>query len=135
MLLVLDNFEHLLEGRRLVTELLQTAPNLKILVTSRFRLKVQGEQLFPLRGVEVPPLADAPSLSEAVQTGAIQLFLQSACRLVPDFEITAENVQAVTKICHLVEGMPLGILLAASWVEVMTPAEIAFEISQGFFMR
>ena len=142
MLLVLDNFEHLLSGSPplgeieggpiFVTELLQAAPDLKILVTSRARLQVQGEQLFPLEGIEVPRPGEATLPTEALQTGAIRLFLQSARRLVPDFEITAENVRDVIQICRLVEGTPLAILLAAAWVAVLTPAEILAEIGRGF---
>jgi predicted ATPase/DNA-binding SARP family transcriptional activator len=131
MLLVLDNFEHLLEGVGLVIELLRAAPGLKILATSRARLQVQGEQLFPLGGIDVPHRAEEVS-AEAIQSSAVQLFLQSARRLVPDFAATTDNIQAVIQICRLLEGMPLAILLAAAWVEVLTPAEIVAEISQGF---
>jgi predicted ATPase/DNA-binding SARP family transcriptional activator len=134
ILLIMDNFEHLLDGVGLVTDILKTAPDLKILSTSRARLKVQGECLFLLAGMDLPPL---PSPEEGRGAGgegqysAVELFLQSARRAQPDFELTADNLTHVSTICRLVQGMPLGILLAAAWVGVLTPAEIAAEISKS----
>ncbi len=116
MLLVLDNFEHLLDGAGLVVELLQEAPNLKILVTSREALNVSGEW-----GVGISGLGDdAPTL-----------FRQSARRVRVDFEPGAEDVVAIDRICQLVEGMPLAVELAASWVRVLGCAEIAAEIESN----
>ena len=146
MLLIMDNFEHLLacperrpelvEGPRrrdgvgLVTEILKTAPDVKILTTSRAGLNVQGERLFPIAGMDFPALTPREP-KEAAQYSAVKLFLQSARWVQPSFELTADNVNHVTQICRLVEGMPLGILLAAAWVQMLTPAEIAAEIGQS----
>jgi len=128
MLFIMDNFEHLLDGVDLVTDLLKTAPDVSVLVTSRVRLNVQGEQLFPVAGMDVP---DEEMLGEATQYSAVKLFLSSARRAQPGFELTVDNLADVAQICHLVQGMPLGILLAAGWVEMLAPAEIAAEISQS----
>jgi predicted ATPase/DNA-binding SARP family transcriptional activator len=130
LLLVLDNFEHLIKAAAEVIELLQAASDLKVLTTSRTRLNVQGEQLFPLEGLDFPS-RQTETLKAMAQYSAVKLFVQSARRAQPNFELTADNVQAVAQICGLVEGMPLGIVLAAAWVELLTPAEIATEIGQG----
>ncbi len=133
MLLVLDNFEHLLpphEGGRggaaLVVEMLRAAPDLRTLVTSRESLKAQGEQMFSITGLAVPQKVASPE--NALQFGAVQLFLQSARRARPNFKLMGDNMHDVVHVCRLVEGMPLGILLAAAWVEVLNPSEIAQEI-------
>ncbi|MCP4359149.1 MAG: hypothetical protein GY796_14130 [Chloroflexi bacterium] len=118
--LLLDNFEQVMDGGVVVTRLLQAAPRLQILVTSRERLRLQGEQLYPIQG-----LSEAETLG---QNESLQLFLQAARRVQPNFEPTAENAAALHQICRLVEGMPLALELAAAWVDLLTPREIAAEI-------
>ena len=120
ILLVLDNFEHLLDGRDLVLRILQAAPKVKILATSRERLNLQSEQVFLLQGF---PVAD-----DAVMDDARQLFIQTARRLHPDFRQTAEDLPVLNRICRLVDGMPLALELAAAWTDVLSPADIAAEI-------
>ena len=127
-LLILDNFEHLLDGAIIVTELLSSAPRLKMLVTSRQRIDQVGETLFNLHGMSLPA---TESCEEAVQSPAVELFRQYARRARPDFELTAENLHHVIEICRLLQGMPLGILLAAQWVTVLTTNEIVSEIEAG----
>jgi len=129
LLLVLDNFEHLLPDTTLVTNMLQAAPGLQILVTSRARLHLQGEQLFPIGGIDVPQKAMSPE--KTIQTGAVKLFVQSARRVQRDFTLTEENLPAVVRICRLVEGMPLAILLAVAWTETIPPARIEREITRS----
>jgi predicted ATPase/DNA-binding SARP family transcriptional activator len=142
MLLVLDNYEHLLSlparrtaqrgGTDLVIDILRTAPDVIILVTSRERLNVQGEYLFPVAGMDYPEETALCALrEEPIVFSAVQLFLHSARRVQPDFEPVEEDLAQVGRICRLVEGMPLGILLAASLMEVLTPTEIAAEVEQG----
>jgi predicted ATPase len=128
MLLIMDNFEHLLDGGGLVTEILKTAPDVKILTTSRARLNVQGEHLFPIAGMHFP---DREIAEDTTRYSAVKLFLSSVRRTQPRFEPTADNLTDVVQICRLVEGMPLGIELAAGLVQMLTPAEIATEISQS----
>jgi predicted ATPase/DNA-binding SARP family transcriptional activator len=130
MLIIMDNFEHLLDGVGLVTDVLKTTPDVKILTTSRARLNVGGEHRFRVGGMRFPesPLEAA---TDASQYSAVELFLQGARRAQPSFELTDENLSGVVRVCRLVEGMPLGILLAAAWVEMLSPQEIADEISQG----
>ncbi len=135
MLLIMDNFEHLLEGLDLLLEVLKTAPQVKILVTSQATLNLQGEQVFPVPGMELPewevPEDAGATLDDAAQYSAVELFRQSARRAQPGFALSDDNVADVIRICHLVQGMPLGILLAAAWVGVLTPVEIASEIGQS----
>jgi len=125
VLLLMDNFEHLLDGAGLVTEVLETAPDVKVLSTSRARLSVQGEQLFHLSGMDFP---DWETPEDALEYSAVKLFLQSARRVQPGFELAAGDLRYVARICRLVQGMPLGILLAAAWLTMLTPAEVAAEI-------
>ncbi|HRW08894.1 MAG TPA: BTAD domain-containing putative transcriptional regulator [Caldilineaceae bacterium] len=128
LLLVLDNFEHLLAGGDLVAELLQRAPGVRILATSRERLHLQGEQLFPIHGLDFP---NGEQPADATTYTAIQLFIQSARRIRPDFALAASDLSHLTRICRLVEGMPLGIELAAGWVDLLSLAEIAAEIQRS----
>jgi predicted ATPase/DNA-binding SARP family transcriptional activator len=139
-LLVLDNFEHLLPGAPLVVDLLAGAPGIKLLVTSREALKLAEEWFHPLAGMRLPPVANqhAPGadhppsqLAEQIATyDAVQLFIQTARRIVVDFQPEPLHEQIV-RICRLVDGMPLGIVLAASWLKVLTCAQIAQEIERG----
>jgi serine/threonine protein kinase/tetratricopeptide (TPR) repeat protein len=128
LLLVLDNFEHLLDGAGLVTDILKSAPTLNILATSRQRLNQMGETLYHLSGMNFPAW-ETPA--DAMTYGSVQLFLQSAKRVQPDFELTQDNLDHVARICKLVQGMPLGILLSASWLGMLTSAEVADEIAGG----
>jgi predicted ATPase len=128
LLLVLDNFEHLLEAAPVLAEIQQHAPGLKLLVTSRERLHLQGEWVFEIEGLPVPPAGATDSVDE---NSAVALFVQSARRAHKGFTLRAEEQPAVVRICQLVEGMPLGIELAAAWVPVLSCREIAQEIERG----
>jgi len=125
MLLVMDNFEHVLDAADLVNNILETSPNIKILATSRSRLNLSAETLYPIQGLKFPEYATPEEFAEL---SSVKLFLQSAKRARPDFTITDDNRDAIAKICLLVQGMPLGIELAAAWVEMLSPNEIVEEI-------
>jgi len=129
LLLILDNLEHLIsvESTRLIAKIIAHAPHIKILVTSRIRLNVQGEQIFPVGGLKIPP-SDTSLDMDWEAYSAIQLFVHCARRVQPKFEINEQNLEPTIKICQLVEGMPLGIELASSWLEILSPNEIAAEI-------
>jgi predicted ATPase len=127
-LLVLDNFEHVLDAASLVHEILQAAPNVKVLTTSRERLSLSGEHVFALSGLALPDVDDNASWLEF---SSVQLFAESARRVKRDFELTDEAARAAAQICRLVQGLPLGIVLAASWSNLLTPSEIAEEISKS----
>ena len=137
LLLVLDNFEHLIspESIRLVVDLLAFSPQVKLLATSRARLNAHLEHLFPLKNLEVPQTGTGWQSSPVAQTvsaySAIQLFALRAQGVKPDFELTASSLEAVIQICKLVHGLPLGIELAAAWLEVLSEAEIAAEVESS----
>jgi predicted ATPase len=120
-LLLLDNFEHLLESADTITYLLQNAPRLKVLVTSRERLYLREEWLLPIAGL---------SLADGLMGEAGQLFLYNAQRVSPDFTGRREE-GAIATVCQQVEGMPLAIELAASWVRVMSCEEITLQIARN----
>ena len=126
-LIILDNFEHLLEGAEAVSQLLARCPNLKIMVTSRERLNLEEEWTLPISGLSVPKtLPD----EKTPRGDAVQLFVQRAKRAFLEFVLTAQNAPYVLQICHLVGGSPLGLELAAAWVRVLSPEEIAQEIAK-----
>ncbi|MCB8979015.1 MAG: AAA family ATPase [Ardenticatenaceae bacterium] len=125
LLLILDNFEHVLVGAALVNDMLQACPYLAILVTSRQRLGLTGETGYKLGGLDFP---DWLTPEDGLAYTAVQLFVENCCRLQPDFALTKSNVAGVGRICQLVQGTPLALLLAASWLTLLSPAEIAAEI-------
>jgi predicted ATPase/DNA-binding CsgD family transcriptional regulator len=151
MILLLDNFEHVLEGALFVAALLGDAPALKIIATSRERLNVRGEHVFELAGLSLPddsapaaanrdrlsavasslPSIPGWSRSELEQSGALQLFLHTARALTPSFELSDESLPAAVQTCRLVEGLPLGIEMAAAWTRFLSCDEIAHELAQN----
>ena len=124
LLLVIDNFEHLLESAPRVSELLEAAPNLTVMTTSRERLNLAGEQHFRLRGMQ-----HASEGAGSLEDEAVSLFLQGTQRVRPGFEIQNGDLVAIQAICRQVEGMPLAIEMAAAWVKMLSPAEIRAEIA------
>ncbi len=122
LLLVLDNFEHVVDAADEVAQLLQQAPRVKVLVTSRTRLHLREEWLSPLTGL---------SLADELAGEAATVFLHSARRVLPGFTGKGQEV-AIAAICRQVEGLPLALELAASWVRVMPCAEIARQIETNF---
>jgi predicted ATPase/DNA-binding SARP family transcriptional activator len=128
LLLILDNFEHLLEGAGLLADLLRLSPQVTLLVTSRERLNLAGEIVVPVRGIEVPPdEAD----EQAMERGAVKLLLQQARLARPELELTPPELDAVIRICRMVDGMPLALILAASWADMLSFAVIAAEIARS----
>ena len=134
LLLVLDNVEHLIgaeETLPLVQQLLHEAPRVKLLLTSRERLHLQAEQVIMVHGLSVPSGQAAPSGSATTTFDAFQLFMTRARQSLLDFSVDEESARQIGRICRLVEGLPLGIELAAGWVEQFTCAEIADAIAQN----
>ena len=123
MLLILDSFEQALDGLDVVLSLLQAAPDLKIVLTSRVRTNAQGEMLFFVAGLTA--WNGATRDADPHHSDAVKLFATGAKRNDPAFELAPANVGSVRQICSLVRGMPLAILLAASWVPILSTAEIA----------
>jgi len=128
LFLILDNFEQFTGGGVILADLLQSAPSIQILVTSRERLNLQGEQVFPITGLSFPVDIASPDRSDF---SAIQLFEERARRLQLNFEPRPGDLEHLTRICRLVDGMPLGLELAASWVDLLSVKEIAAEIQKS----
>jgi len=128
ILLLLDNLEHALSGAGLLGEILQTAPDIKMLATSRERLNLSSETLYQIGGMAMPGTGMSGGVLD--EHGAVRLFVQSAKHVHPAFKAHASDWEAIVHICRLVGGMPLGIVLAAAWVRVLSPGEIASEINR-----
>jgi predicted ATPase/transcriptional regulator with XRE-family HTH domain len=128
MLLVLDNVEHLLDAGGLISEILEQVPRIKLLVTSRERLRLQEEWVFGVEGLPIPPMTQTKDDSEH---NAVALFIQSARRTNVTFELQPADWRPVVRICQMVGGMPLGIELAAAWVQILSCGEIANEIERS----
>jgi predicted ATPase len=128
LLLLLDNFEHLVEGAPLVEELLARgldAPRVKVLVTSREALHLSAEHEFPVPPLELPdPVRGGrsrTSLETLAKAPAVQLFVQRAQTIMPHFALTNENGAAVAEVCRRLDGLPLAIELATAWIKLLPP--------------
>jgi predicted ATPase/predicted Ser/Thr protein kinase len=129
VLLVLDNFEHLLECSSTLLEILDVAPKLKLLITSRARLNLSSEIVFNLGGMDYPK---RDTTQDLLSFGAIKLFIQSVQRTRPGYVHDGADIKQIVAICRLVDGMPLALQLAASWIEMLSLAEIKAEISRNW---
>jgi predicted ATPase/class 3 adenylate cyclase len=130
-LLLLDNFEQIVLAATLVAELLRAASGLKVIVTSRAALQVSGEQEYPVPPMVMPDPERMPDLDALTDYESIQLFLQRARALKPNFVLTDNNAEAVAKICVRLDGLPLAIELAAARIRLLTPQEILRRLDQS----
>ncbi len=125
-LLILDNFEHILEGVSIIEGILKQAPDIKMMITSCERLNLQLEWLYLVPGLDYPTQAGG-SIEEY---SAVQLFLYKARQVNPNFILLENDNPYIVRICQILDGMPLGIELAASWTHLLSCQEIAKEIEQ-----
>jgi predicted ATPase/class 3 adenylate cyclase len=121
-MLVLDNFEHLVDGAGFLSQIIERAPHVELLTTSRERLNVQSEWVFDVEGLGLAENGNGSA-------SAVRLFVERATQVVPGFALDDGEYSQALRICRLVDGMPLGIELAASWASVLSSAEIADEIA------
>ena len=126
-LLICDNFEHLLDAAPLLVDILEAAPEVRILATSRERLNLSAEVVFSLGGMDTPKANDSV---DPLSYSAVKLFVGAAQR-ARAAEYTRADLNHIGRICRLVQGMPLAILLAASWTDLLQVSEIADEVSRG----
>lgn len=134
--MVLDNFDHLVQGVGILAELFAAIPGIQMLVTTRERLNLLGEWVFVLECLPYPHLSEDQSqflLDHNMRTqlenySSVVMFTQCARRRDASFRLTEENQLAVLKICQLVNGIPLALELAASWINILSCEEIAREI-------
>lgn len=128
LLIVVDNFEHILDGALLVKEIMENASQVTILATSRERLGLRGESVFDVTGLQ---FADWQTVEHALSASCAQLFVQGALQVQPQFELEKADVPHIARICRLVEGAPLALLLSAAWMDVLSLEEIADEIEKS----
>ena len=121
LLLLLDNFEQVLDAASQVADLLAACPRLKVLVTSRSVLHVRGEQEFAVPPLAVPSPKHLPDLVALSQYEAVALFISRAQAVKPDFQVTNANALAVAEICARLDGLPLAIELAAARIKLLPP--------------
>lgn len=131
LLLLLDNFEHLIGSAPFVTDLLTAAARIKVLVTSRARLKLQGEHVFDTPIMTTPDPAGLPSPEQLGQFDAVRLFIDRAVAADPEFMVTDQNASAVAEICHRLDGLPLAIELAATRVKLLPPEAMVARLSSS----
>jgi predicted ATPase/DNA-binding CsgD family transcriptional regulator len=127
LLLTLDNLEHLLDAVDLVAELLDAAPGVKLLVTSREVLNLRQEWAWHMTGLDIPQEASGEDPASA---SAVRLFIDNARRIRPNF-VPENEMDGIVRICRLLEGVPLAIELAASWTRLLSCDEVAAEIQRG----
>jgi predicted ATPase/DNA-binding CsgD family transcriptional regulator len=137
MLLVLDNFEHVMVAAPLVTELLVAAPRLSILVTSREALHLSGEFEYHVPPLTVPVLILDGSVSQLLEYESVALFVQRAEAISKDFKLTEENAGAIAAICNRLDGLPLAIELAAARIKLFNPHQLLLRLENhlGFLTK
>ncbi|QKJ18457.1 DUF4062 domain-containing protein [Microbacterium hominis] len=131
VLIVLDNFEQIVDAAPILVRLYTSSPTVSFLVTSRVVLHVRGERVYEVRPLSTPIETLPASLDPAVRSGAVALFVDRARAFKPDFDVTADNAQDLADICRRLEGLPLGIELAAAKVRVLSPRGIAERLQQS----
>jgi predicted ATPase/class 3 adenylate cyclase/Tfp pilus assembly protein PilF len=129
LLLILDNFEQVLQGATPVGDLLGSCPKLKILLTSRIPLRLYGEQEYSVPPLEVPDPLHLPPLERLTQYEAVRLFIERARAVKPDFCVTNESAPAVAEICVRLDGLPLAIELAAARTKLLPPQALLSRLS------
>jgi len=128
LLLVMDNFEHLLDGAGIISDILQAAPSVKILATSRERLNLQSETILIVGGMDIPERM----VSEDPQNyDAVSLFVQNARKVRSGYDPSDDELGQIAEICQIVQGMPLAIELAAAWLHILNVDEIVGELKTG----
>ncbi len=143
LLLVSDNFEHLLAGVDLLIDIMRIAPGVRLLVTSREQLHLHGEHLLPIQGLTFSKHGPTPSTPVDIDAGAyvaaypaMKLFVETVRRLQPGFALRLQDLSTVARIFRMVEGMPLALELAASWADCLSLREILAEAQQSLdFLR
>jgi predicted ATPase/class 3 adenylate cyclase len=129
LLLLLDNFEHLLGAAASVSRLLSAAPNLSVLITTREPLRIMAERVLDVGPLSVPD-SDTSSLAGALDHDAVALFVERATAAKADFELDAGNLDAVTEICVRLDGLPLAIELAAARLRAFSPTALLKRLDQ-----
>jgi DNA-binding SARP family transcriptional activator/predicted ATPase/tetratricopeptide (TPR) repeat protein len=133
LLLIIDNFEHLLGAIGLLTKIRQSTTDVHLLVTSRQKLSLQGERLYTLQGLKYPSNTTKKILPERLISdyAAAALFVACAQRVQADYHLREEEIPALNRLCNLVDGLPLALELAAGWANILSVEAIVIEVEQG----
>ena len=131
LLLVLDNFEHLMEAAPEIAKLIETCPDLTMLVTSRAPLRVRGEQDYPVPPLELPASTRSPVAEEVLNSPSGRLFAERGRAASPTFRLEEENAAAIAAICWRLAGLPLALELAAAWLRFLDPATLLSRLDQA----
>jgi predicted ATPase/serine/threonine protein kinase len=131
LLLLIDNFEHVVAAAPVLSDVLGFAPNVKMLVTSRAPLHIYDEKEFPVPPLTLPDGKALPELTELAKVSAVSLFVQRAAAVKPDFRLTEENAAAVAEICARLDGLPLAIELAAARTKLLSPAAMVTRLASS----
>jgi predicted ATPase/DNA-binding XRE family transcriptional regulator len=134
LLLVLDNFEHLLEAAAEVVDLIESCPDLRMLTTSRAPLRVRGEHEYPVPPLVLPSSTQNPTEEKVLGTPSGRLFVERARAASPSFVLTTENAPSVAAICWRLAGLPLALELAAAKVRLLEPAALLSRLDQALSM-
>src|SRR5215207_7696719 len=130
LLLVLDNFEQVIEAAPLVADLLGACPDLTLLVTSRVRLRLSGEREVPIAPLGLAELDRHHAVEDIATSDAVRLFVARAEAVQPDFALTSDNAVPVAEICRRLDGLPLAVELAAARVKVLPPSALLARLDQ-----
>jgi predicted ATPase/DNA-binding XRE family transcriptional regulator len=133
-LLVLDNFEHVLDAAPLVADLLASVAAFRVLATSRAPLRVRGEREYAVGPLALELDPEAMSPADVGRSPAVRLFVERVRHVQPDFRLTTVNSPAVTEICHRLDALPLAIELAAPWIKVLTVEELLRRLTGGVLL-
>ena len=131
LLLVLDNFEHVLPAAPLVAELLGACPALRVLTTSRASLRLSGEHLYSVPPLALPDASRLPPLEELGQTAAVRLFVDRVRAVKSDFALSEANAPAVVEIVRRLDGLPLALELVAARARALSPAALAVRLDRS----
>lgn len=132
VLLVIDNFEHVLDGAPDIGALLTDTPGLTLLVTSRERLRLSVEQVYQVRPMTLPVQTGDATMVSIRESEAVRLFVERARRVAQDFAITEQNADAVAEVCRRLDGLPLAIELAAARINLLSPVAMVTRLDDRF---
>ncbi len=130
VLLLLDNFEHVLDAATVVSAVLQSAPGVKIIITSREPLRLYGERELPVSPLELPDVNRLPPPDALAKVASVALFVERVQAVRPEFELSAANSSDVARVCTWLDGLPLAIEMAAAHLKWMTPKLLLQQLSQ-----
>jgi predicted ATPase len=132
LLLLMDNFEHVISAAPVAAQLLEACPHVKILATSRIALRVRGEKEVPLQPLQLPKEETVHTTADALQSAAVQLFMQRAQAANPAFVLSDASAPAVVEICRHLDGLPLALELAAARIRILSPQMLLKRLEHRF---